>query len=285
MIQIIRSLHPLCVLILATLVQVTLSSNCYASCKSKESHTDQSLVFTIDVSSSLEANEMEIQLGAYQHALTNQDVQDKLLGCGCTEIAVAFFGNESRIVLESRNIVSEEDIQSIANFFSSLKTNTEPLSRVYNLGGQTYIDNALRISIDYLNSNKNTSFRKAILISGNGVNSVYAENELSALKEEADYHAIEVSALPIVVGDQQDLISYYPYVVEGHDFSQQRRSDGSVPSPVQEPVNGKTYKSLTQFFEQFVISKHGTVNSVYSVQDLKVVLTQSIKDIACKPMM
>ncbi len=275
--------HPLCLLILAGLTNLLVSS-AIAACNSPKSNTDQSLVLTIDVSSSVEPNEMEIQLAAYHHALASQDVKDKLLGCGCTEVAVAFFGSESRIVLESKNIVTEDDILNIANFFSGLKNKSEPLYKVYNLGGQTYIDKALRTSIDYLSTDKNTSFRKAILISGDGVNYLYAENELNALKEEMFYNAIEVSALPIVVGDQQDLISYYPNV-EDHAFTQHRHSDGSILSPIAEEVPGKEYESLSQFYEQFVISDSGSLNSANSFQDLEVVLTESIKEIACKPMM
>lgn len=284
-IELLRSYKPLCFLFTASLA-LAFNPSAFASCEDETSATDQSIVFAIDVSSSVGSNEMELQMGAYEQAILNEEVVDKLLGCGCTEVAVAFFGNQSRFVFEPTNIVSEDELINLSTFFSGLKSNSTPLYVTYALGGQTFIDSALRVSIDFLIDEENTSFRKAILVSGDGVNSSYSESILTSLKEEVKDHGIEVSALPIVVGDQEDLTSYY---VDG-DFvpdMPSRNFSGTSPglSPLQPPPVGKTYPSLEAFYRQFVISEYGTINPASSYEDLEPVLTQSLKDIACMPMM
>ncbi len=255
-----------------------------ASCTQPDSPTDQSIVLTVDISSSVEAHEMTFQLGAYQASLLTPEVQDKLLGCGCTEVAVVFFGSEGRTVLEARNIVDATDINRLADFFAQLRTSESlELYQTFEVGGSTDVAKALETAIGILNEDNNTSFRRAILVSGDGVSSSYSEPELLALQEHTNFNGIEVSAVPITLDiAPEDLISYFP-----SDFVSRPTVDRrlNVLPQFQEPVSGKVYESLTAFYEEFVVNDLGTLNPAESFQDLQGVLNESIQAIACRPMM
>lgn len=164
---------PLTFFILATLLGINFSTKAFAECKSNEDATDQSLIFTIDISSSVDLNEQILQMKAYEYALSNQNVQDKLLGCGCTDISIIFFGSNSHIVERFKRfrVKNINDIESVVNFFSNKKEN--PLELYYNYKdiGLTDIFLALNTSINILQDPQNTSTRKAVLISGDGADS------------------------------------------------------------------------------------------------------------------
>lgn len=257
----------------------------FASCETEDSPSDQSIILAIDVSSSVDRKEMEIQMGAYEQALSSQEVKNQLLGCGCTEVAVILFGHQSRVAYEPTNMVTEDDIHKVASYLSGLKNNSAPLYDVFELGGQTNVVSALRTSIDAHLSYESTSFRKVILISGDGVNSTYAENKLNDLKEEVRYHGIEVNAIPIVVEDGQDLVSYY----DDLDFQPMLPSGGgrgmSPPMSARSAPSGIRYESLEEFYRQLVISEYGALNTANSFQDLEPVLTESLKELACQLIM
>ncbi len=227
---------------------------------------------------------MAFQLGAYQAALLDQEVQDKLLGCGCSEVAVVFFGSEGKVVYEPRNIVDATDLTRLTDFFGQLN-NQESLElyQVFETGGSTDIAKALETALSIVNDESNPSFRRAILVSGDGVSSTFSERELRSLQELTNFNGIEVSGLPITLDiDPEDLISYFP-----GDFASRPSLDRrlNVLPLFQDAVSGKSYESLTAFYEEFVVNDFGTLRAAETFQDLQGVLTESIRSIACRPMM
>lgn len=246
-----------------------------AYCENDTSPTDQSIVLAVDISSSVDNHEMEMQMQAYEHAIKDPEVKDKLLTCGCTEVSVVFFASASHVVLKSKKIKTISDISVIAELFSREKDRAAQLLQIYNDKGETYVTRALRASLDILIDDKNTSFRKAILISGDGANSRNADEEFKALKKKSLLHGIEVSAVPIMIYDGPDFAS--PENDSNYSILNRDHSTGSISQ--------FDHNSVPDFYQNMVVNKFGMMSVADSYEDLKPVLSQSLKDISCKPMM
>ena len=269
-------------------------SSALASCENEDSYVDQSLVFAIDISTSIEEDEAELQLRAYETALREQSVQDKLLGCGCTELSVVLFAGESTVVVEPTKIIDEEDIFAVLGFFSDT-INTQYteryLSEYFQLPGDTSVLAGLQTSMDILLQEENTAFRRAILMSGDGVNSTFKERELLAIQEQSEYQGIEISGVPITSRSDLNLCAAYETDhaeapgVGGACSREPSLSTNGLFSLEQSQSRGQEYGSVTEFYEEFVTNRFGIINTAANFQELAGVLTETIDEFACKPMM
>ena len=265
-----------------------------ASCESAESSADQSLVFTIDISTSVEKDEAELQLIAYETALREQSVQDKLLGCGCTELSVVLFAGGSRVVVQPTKIVDESDIIGVLSFFSNTINSgyTERyLSTYFQLQGNTSVLDGLTASMNLLLRDGNTAFRKAILISGDGVNSNFAERDLIEIQDQSEYQGIEISGVPITSKTDAGLCSAYSLdsdmaPLNGNACSREPSLNLNGTRNAEQPQSrGREYESVTAFYEEFVVNRFGIMNTADNFQELSGTLIETIEEFACKPMM
>lgn len=265
----------------------------YAACEIKNSSADQSLVFTIDISTSVDADEVELQLMAYETTLRNRAIQDKLLGCGCTELSVVLFAGGARVVVEPTKLVNEADIHSVLNFFSetiNTKYTERYLSSHFGLQGNTSVLEGLQTSMDLLLNQDNHAFRKAMLVSGDGVNSQFAERELIEIREVSEYQGIEISGVAINSEDglcgayQTDGDLVYPGTGGACSREPVPNSNGLEPL-MQRPSQGREYDSVASFYEEFVTNSLGMMNTANTFEDLAETLRSSVDSFACKPMM
>ena len=140
----------------------------FAACESLDSDADQSIVLAIDISSSIDTNELTTQSQGYVYAFSSQPVVDKLLNCGCTELSIFFFGSRVHLMMDGLNITSEFELQTIRNFFShyiGLERHHLPyLTLEPQGGGMTHISRVLRESISHLTQESRTKMRTVVVI-------------------------------------------------------------------------------------------------------------------------
>jgi len=265
------------IILFLTLLALFTSEPALATCEGEKSPTDQSLVLAIDISNSIDGEETYTQMMGYKQALLDRQVQESILGCGCTDMSVVLFGSHTHTVVKRNRIKVVQDLVTLSDFFHELGAAKTPLYLQFNDPGLTFVADGLSEAIDILNDAKNTSNHKAILISGDGKNSRNEPDRFAELRRTSVELYIQVSAIPIDVYDaytdsdnSNSSITKSPPSADLESFSQES---------MQEPL------SLPEFYKDHVINDLGFIKIARSYKDLPPIVIQSLREISCKPIM
>jgi|GEM_PF-5877997 len=242
-------------------------------CLSDDSTVHTSLHFSLDVSGSVDAQEMRLQMGGIERALRDLEIQDRLLTCGCTEVAVSFWASSPKMVLPPTKIKTIYDLDSLVSFFANESRRSDLQRYVYNLSEKTNVIGALELALDSLS--KRESIRKAILISGDGVHSradQVALDRLSELRTSAQtgVSPVQISAASILVQPGSDFVSTEDSpLIYGSEV--ERR--GTL-----------IFKDVTDFYKKMVITDDGVVKESKTFKNYGETVIESLKHLACTPM-
>ncbi len=248
-----------------------LSLNTQADCKDAESKADQSVVIAVDISHSVDTQEMNLQMQGYQQAFMNENLWGPFLGCGCTEVSVIFWSESQSVVFEPQLIRSEEDLFSLALLFGNQINSPTPLAKLYGTGYVTNVRGALEKSLEVLKRNANQAFRKVVLISGDGPPNEYTAEEFLNLKNLFRYEAIQVHGLPIIVyedtgrGRADELMEMLGETVEPRD-----------PNDIPEDLY-----VTRDFYRDHVVTHPNYLTPASSFSDVGRALSQSLEKMVC----
>lgn len=246
-----------------------------AACESANSKADQSFVIASDISNSMNQDEINLQSRAYVNAFQNPEIVDKLLGCGCTELSMIFFGRSTHMMIGNLKVVDQNSLKQVQELYQTYIDGGLPH---VSLGdpGNTYIANIMKVSINHLARPENTAFTKGILISGDGTDSSeYRTNyeHFASLKEEATYNGITINGVTVNIPTFDDieptseLKPVTPYRAE------------ATLTPTSSFTN-----PVTRFYEAHVITEYGYINEAFSHEDFEPALIKSLEDMVCRPM-
>lgn len=186
-----------------------------------ESAVDVELVLAVDVSGSMNGDELRIQREGYVAALKSEEVWRAIEGGRLGRVAILYFewarGDLHRVLLPWTVIDSAEDARSAAETLAAA-----PLSNMRN----TSISGALRFALSELNANGIDGERRVIDVSGDGPN-----NQGGAVTDARDAvldEGITINGLPIAVEEwaagplfarNATLADYYEQCVTGGPLS------------------------------------------------------------------
>ncbi len=232
--------------------------------------TDLSLVLAIDLSSSMDNDEIKTQIEGYRNSINHPAVINNLLYCRCTSIGVVLWSDSSQVGFPLTRMESQENIDQLSDFFQSL-LNQKDLALTRNLGYQTELVSALEFSKKTILAEITKSNEKIINISGDGYDSrMPSSNErLKLLKQEIQNLGITVNGVPVDI-----------YRTES-DFIEAENSNSF------EATNNYTspYSSVSDYYKKEVITPNGYVERAESFKDLERALTTTLIRDTCKLMM
>jgi hypothetical protein len=182
---------------------------------------DVELVLAVDVSGSMNGEELRIQRDGYVAALKSDEVWHAIEGGRLGRVAIIYFewarGDLQRVILPWTVIDSADDARAAAEILAAA-----PLSNMRN----TSISGALRFALSELNANGLEGERRVIDVSGDGPN-----NQGGAVMEARDAvldEGITINGLPIAVEEwaagplfaqNATLADYYQQCVTGGPLS------------------------------------------------------------------
>ncbi len=242
-----------------------------AACGDAQSVVDQSVVIAVDISHSVNTQEMNLQMQGYQQAFMNENLWGPFLGCGCTEVSVIFWSESQSVVFEPKRIRSEEDLFSLALLFGNQINSPTPLAKLYGTGYVTNVRGALEKSLEVLKRDGNQAFRRVVLISGDGPPNEYTAEEFLNLKNLFRYEGIQVHGLPIVVyedtgrGRADELMEMLGETVEPRD-----------PNDMPEDLY-----ITRDFYRDHVVTHPNYLTPASSFSDVGRALSQSLEKMAC----
>jgi len=245
---------------------------CLAYCVSDDSQVHNALHLSIDVSGSIDPPEMVLQMEGIEKSLRDTEVQDKMLACGCTEITVVFWASTAKIAMEPLKLKSQEDLEQVIAFFQNESRRSELQRYHYGLSEMTEVDSALELSTSVLS--KSSAYRRLILISGDGMDAridPVSLDELRDLKDFAESNQIQVNAASILAYTGVDMAA--PVVTN------------PMVRFASEVESESRYDSVGDFYLKEVVTRDGLVREAKTFADFQATMTESLKEIACKPMM
>ncbi len=236
---------------------------------------DLSLVLAIDVSSSVDKEEMETQLQGYKNSLLSPQIQNNLLNCQCTEISVVLWAQGATVAYPATQMKSSQEISELAKFFNDLSKGDTPWVK-YGLSTTTEITNALGFSGKYLLDLKSQANSLVINISGDGGLPNNSLNALTKLRTQRQFlidNGITINGIPIVV----------------HESSDSTQGRSLIDSPVSPSVNNSNYTPLysdvADFYDQEVRSTYGFLQKAEGYEDFPRVLQRSLERLTCNLIM
>jgi hypothetical protein len=244
---------------------------------------DRSFVIAVDISGSVDDNEFTIQLSSYAEALMDHQVQDNLLQCGCTELAVVMWSDGQRVVYPKggeapfQQMGTAKEILDLAQFFESVSENRYLNDRL-GLTTSTNVFGGLEFSINFLLEKKNkNSLQTSVLLVGDGEQnykqyrpaSGSLAEDFAVLHERAKAAQLHVHSLPIVISDPSMM---------GGDFV-----EASNPRPFPSPLAPKkpfvpNPNRVVEFYEQFVKSEHGFHFKAEGTEEFAQALTTMLRN-------
>lgn len=237
-----------------------------------ERKTEQSLIWALDASSSMDKEEFKTQVNGYIAALKDQAVQNNFFYCQCTEIAVVLWSEKSQIKYNFKQMKDEKSVEDLIGFFSQLAMPN------YSLGSMTDLYQALNFSgkeiLTRINPNQNPKL--AITISGDGYNKHTDPQTLSELRDQKQTLAdagVKINGVPVVI---------YQY----EDFPQARNS-GPLKSRELHSGNNNTtgYKDLADFYTKEIITPNGYIEKAETYSDFARAIKNSALRDSCNVMM
>jgi hypothetical protein len=155
-------------------------------------HVDVELVLAVDVSFSMDPDELALQREGYAHALLSPEFLSALRNGPLGKVAVAYFewssAHDQRVVIPWRIIDGPESADAIAAEILKF-----PLRR----GSRTSISGAISLGVQMLVGNQYEGLRRVIDISGDGPNNS-GESVLLA-RHTALSNGITINGLPIML--------------------------------------------------------------------------------------
>ena len=153
---------------------------------------DVELVLAVDISYSMDPDELALQREGYQQALTSPEFLAALKGGMHGRIAVTYFewagSSEQRLVMPWRVLDGEASAQAIAE-----EIGQAPLRRAF----RTSISGALRFALPLFENNGYSGLRKVIDVSGDGTNN--QGPLVTVLRDEVVAKGITINGLPIML--------------------------------------------------------------------------------------
>ena len=171
---------------------------------------DLELLLAVDVSSSVDREEYDLQMRGLSEAFRHPAVQDAVLAAGHLGIAVAVVqwsdSNDQSLVIDWTVIHDAASTEALAERIG----NTE---RVVS-GSQTAISGALAFSLQQLTTNRFEGRRQVIDVSGDG--RANSGDHPMALRDLAVANGVIINGLAIL-NEEPFVDSYYRYTVIGGD--------------------------------------------------------------------
>ena len=153
---------------------------------------DVELILAVDVSYSMDMDELAVQREGYAQAIVSKEFLQALKGLPNGKIAVTYFewaaSNDQKIIIPWRVIDGPETADAVAN--DILKTPVRRASR-------TSISGAIYFAMPLFNANPYRGVRRVIDISGDGPNNNGAP--VTGARDEALSKGIVINGLPIMV--------------------------------------------------------------------------------------
>jgi uncharacterized protein DUF1194 len=168
---------------------------------------DVELVLAVDVSYSMDMDELAVQREGYAQAIVSREFLQALKALPNGKIAVTYFewaaSNDQKIIIPWRVIDGPESADAVSN--EILRT---PIRRA----SRTSISGAIYFAMPLFESNPYPGLRRVIDISGDGANNNGAP--VTPARDEAVSKGIVINGLPIMVKDP----SYSTMDIENLDW-------------------------------------------------------------------
>ncbi len=163
-----------------------------ADTKENGPSVDVELVIAVDVSYSMDLDELSVQREGYAHAIVSKEFLQALKNGPNSKIAVTYFEwsaqTDQKIIIPWRVIDGPEAADAVAN---------EIMNTPVRRGSRTSISGAIYFALPLFEKNPYRGFRRAVDISGDGPNNngpPVAEARQAALEK-----GITINGLPIMV--------------------------------------------------------------------------------------
>jgi hypothetical protein len=186
--------------------------------------SDLSLVLAIDSSGSIDADEFILQNIGYAAAFESRSVKQALSAAGIVDVAAVYWADADFAfqIIPWYRLTTAQDADAFSALFLSI---ARPAI------GDTDIGNGLNVAIDMIEEPNRCSFRKIVNVSGDGIESGSAKQNifvpLSVARARASELGIIVNGLAIE-NDVPELSQYYrdelisgsgSFVIKVKDFS------------------------------------------------------------------
>jgi hypothetical protein len=234
--------------------------------------TELSLVLAIDVSGSIDNQEVRTQLEGYHAALSHPGLVNNLLNCQCTAIGVVLWATHAQVAFPLQRMESSRDIEHLKSFFADL-IGTNQLAYTRGLSTTTELVNALKVSRDYVLEYQDSSESLMIMISGDGYDSrMYATLEaLRQLRRDNEASKIVVHGIPLDI------------YRELNDFADPSERDKNPA--LMAPIQQNPYENVSDYYRQEVITRDGLVEVAESFAEFERALTRTLLRNTCNLMM
>jgi len=171
------------------------------------STVDIELVIAVDVSYSMDLDELAVQREGYAQAIVSKEFLQAMKNGPHSKVAITYFewsaSSDQKIVIPWRVIDGPESADAVAD--EIMKT---PVRR----GSRTSISGAINFAMPLFEENPYHGFRPVIDISGDGPNNNCAP--VTGARDEALQNGITINALPIMVKEP----SYSTMDIDNLDF-------------------------------------------------------------------
>jgi hypothetical protein len=178
-----------------------------ADTKDNLSTVDLELVIAVDVSYSMDLDELAVQREGYAQAIVSKDFLQAIKAGPNSKVAVTYFewsaSSDQKIIIPWRVIDGPESADAVAN--EIMKT---PVRR----GSRTSISGAINFAMPLFEENPYRGLRRVIDISGDGPNNNGAP--VSGARDAALEKGITINGLPIMVKEP----SYSTMDIDNLDF-------------------------------------------------------------------
>lgn len=201
----LRALALFCALILAA---VTAAHTATSSARA-EIPVDLELLLAVDVSSSVDADEFDLQMRGLANAFLHPEVHAAIQAAGDHGIAIALMlwsDYAWQVLSVPWTLVRDSD--DAARLAARIAASGRQIS-----GGGTAISSAISVGMEELNRNGFDAARRVIDISGDGRSTFTAATE--AARDAAIAHGIVINGLPILTDDPELDIYYRNSVIGG----------------------------------------------------------------------
>ncbi len=257
--------------IIALIILVLVSVKSQASiCENRK--TDLSLILSMDVSDSIDNQEVLTQIEGYKNSLSNPMVINNLLNCQCTAIGVVLWASTAKVGFEIIRMESMAEIDQLRSYFEGLLAEKQN-GYEQGLSYTTELVNGLEFSRNYLLTQKDQSHELMIMISGDGADSrmMATLEDIRNLRTENEQDGIVVNGLPLDIYREES------------DFTEAIPLNNN--SAVSTPKFVSPYPNVSDYYEQEVITSTGYVDVSESFVELEKALTNSLLRNTCKLMM
>lgn len=168
---------------------------------------DIELVIAVDVSYSMDLNELAVQREGYAQAIVSKNFLQALKGGPNGKISVTYFewsaSNDQKIIIPWRVIDGPETADAVAN---------EIMQAPVRRGTSTSISGAILFAMPLFDESPNRGFRRVIDISGDGPNN--NGPPITLVRDKALGKGIVINGLPIMVREP----SYFSMDIENLDW-------------------------------------------------------------------